>query len=91
MIPEPRLRRLAERRAVEEQAGGALAAAPDAPAELVQLRQPEALGVLDHHDRRVGHVDADLDHRRGDEDRDVAGAKALHRRVLLGRLHAARG
>jgi hypothetical protein len=29
----------------------------------VQLREAHALGVLDHHQRRVRHVDADLDDR----------------------------
>ena len=43
-------------------------AAADAAAQLVQLRQAEPLGVLDHHQRRVRHVDADLDDRRRDQD-----------------------
>ena len=68
MIGKPRLGGLAERRLVEQQAGRRLGAAPDAAAQLVELRQPEALGVLDHHDGRVRHVDADLDHRGGDQD-----------------------
>ena len=38
-------------------------AAAHAPAKLVQLRQAEALGLLDHHHRGVGHVHAHLDHR----------------------------
>ena len=42
-------------------------AAADAAAQLVQLREPEALGVLDHHDGRLRHVDADFDHRGGDQ------------------------
>ena len=42
-------------------------AAADAPAQLMELREPEALGVLDHHQRRVGHVDADFDHRGRDQ------------------------
>ena len=51
---EPRPRRFAERALVEQQAGRAAGAAPDPAAQLVQLRQAEALGVLDHHDRRLG-------------------------------------
>jgi len=35
------------------------AAAADPAAQLVELRQPEALGVLDHHHRRRRDVDAD--------------------------------
>ena len=42
-------------------------AAADAAAQLVKLRQAEAFGVLDHHDRRRWHVYADLDHGGGDE------------------------
>ena len=47
-------------------------AAPDAPAQLVQLRDPVALGVLDEHHGRVGDVDADLDDRGGHEHVGVA-------------------
>ena len=60
----------------EEQAQRLVLAAADAPAQLVQLRDPVALGVLDEHDRGVGHVDADLDDRRGDEDVGLAGREA---------------
>ena len=42
-------------------------AAPDPAAQLMQLRQAETLGVLDHHDGGVGDVDADLDDGGGDE------------------------
>ena len=42
-------------------------AAADPPAQLMQLRYAEALSVLDQHHRRVGHIDADLDHGRGHE------------------------
>ena len=64
---EPRPRRFAERALVEQQAGRAAGAAPDPAAQLVQLREAEALGVLDHHDRRLGDVDADLDDGGGDQ------------------------
>ena len=42
-------------------------------AQLVQLRQAEPLRVLHHQQRRVGHVHADLDHRRADQQVDLAG------------------
>src|SRR5262249_14235781 len=45
---EPRLRGLAERRAEEQQAGRAFGAAADAAAQLVELGEAEALGMLDH-------------------------------------------
>ena len=35
----------------------------DAPAELVELREPEPVGRLDDHDARPGDVDADLERR----------------------------
>jgi hypothetical protein len=38
-----------------------------AAAQLVQLGDAEPVGVEDDHHRRVGHVDADLDHRGGHE------------------------
>ena len=66
----------AERRLVEEEADRRPVAPPDAAAELVELGEAEALGVLDDHDGRVGHVDADLDHGGGDEDADLAGEEA---------------
>ena len=47
-------------------------AAPDAPAQLVELRQAEALGVLDDDHGRVRHVDADLDDRGRDQDVELA-------------------
>ena len=49
---EPRLAVLGAA-ARDEQAGAAPRAAADAAAQLVELREAEALGVLDHHQRRV--------------------------------------
>ena len=64
-------------------------AAPDATAQLVQLGDAEALGVLDEHYGRVGDVDADLDDGRGDEHVGFAGGERGHRLLLLARSHAA--
>ena len=86
---QPRLRHLAERLLVEQQAGRRLRAAPDPAAQLVQLREPEALGVLDHHDGRGGDVDADLDHRGRDQKPDLVGGELRHHAVFLGPLHLA--
>ena len=46
--------------------------APYTSAKLVQLREAEALGLLDDHQAGVGHVHADLDHRGRDQDLDLA-------------------
>ena len=62
----------AERAAIEQEAGRALGAAADTAAQLMQLRKPEAFGVLDDHDARFRHVDADFDHGRRDEDPRLA-------------------
>ncbi len=67
----------------------AVLAAPDPPAQLVQLGDPEALGVLDEHHGRVGHVDADLDHGRRDEHVGLARGERRHRRLLLAVAHLA--
>ena len=53
-------------------------AAAHAAAQLVQLREAEALGVLDHHDGGVGDVDTDLDNRGGDQHIDFAALEAAH-------------
>ena len=78
-----------QRPGVEQHADARRRAAADPAAQLVQLRQAEALGVLDHHQRGVRHVDADLDHRGGDQHRDLAAGEERHHRRLLGRRHAA--
>ena len=59
----------------------------DPAAQLVELGDAEAIGVEDHHHRGVRDVDADLDHRRGDEHVELAGAEATHHVVLLAGLH----
>ena len=58
-------------------------AASDAPAQLMQLRQAETVGILDHHERRIRHVDADLDHHRRHQHLHVARRKRRHRRFLF--------
>jgi hypothetical protein len=68
--------------AAQQQARRFLAPAPDPPAQLVQLGKAKAFGLLDHHQRRIGHVDADLDHRGRHQQPCLAAGKAFHRRVL---------
>ena len=47
-------------------------AAPHSAAKLVELAQAEAIRVFDYHKRRIGHIDADLNDRRGHEDIYIA-------------------
>ena len=75
-------------RAGDEQAVRLLRPAPDPAAQLVELREPEAVGLLHDHDRRVRHVDADLDHGRRDEHVDLARLEGGHDRAPLGGLEA---
>src|SRR4051812_19644857 len=56
---------------------------PDASAQLVQLRQAEALRVLYHHDVCIRHIHADLDDSRGDEHVNLTCLKAPHHLFLL--------
>ena len=88
---EARLRGLGQLllRARDEQAVRLLRAAADAAAQLVELREAEAVGLLDDHHRRVRDVDADLDHRRRDEHVELARLEARHQLAALGRLEAA--
>ncbi|GAA2935174.1 hypothetical protein GCM10020221_33680 [Streptomyces thioluteus] len=62
---------------------------PDASAQLVQLRDAEPVGVHDHHDRGVGDVHPDLDHRGRDQHVHLAGGEPPHDVVLGLRLHPA--
>ena len=84
--PLPELARLVR---LEQEAVRLVAAAPDAPAQLMQLREAEAVGVLDHHRGRVRDVDADLDHGRRDEHVHLGGRERAHRGRALGGLLAA--
>ena len=54
----------------------------------MELREAEAIGLLDDHDRRVRDVDADLDHRRRDEDVELARLELRHHASPLGRRQA---
>src|SRR5258708_696909 len=62
----------------DENAVGFLRAAANASAKLMQLRQAEALGMLDDHYGGVGNIDADFDYGGGDEDLDFIFVEALH-------------
>ena len=55
----------------------------------MQLRKPEAFGMLDHHDAGVGDVDAHFDDRGGDQDLDFVVGKIRHHLVFGSRRHRA--
>src|SRR6187455_1845222 len=55
----------------------------------MQWRETETLSVLDHHDCRFGHIDADLDYRGCHKNLRVAALEAGHRLILVGALQAA--
>ncbi len=61
----------------------------DAAAQLVQLGEAEALGMFDHHDGRVRHVDADLHDGGRDENARAAILEGEHGLVLLAARHLA--
>ena len=64
---EPIAALIGQRRLIQQHAVRLVRSAPDAPAQLMELREAESLRVLDQHHRRVRHVHADLDHRRRHE------------------------
>ena len=55
----------------------------------MQLGETHALRVFDHHQRRVRHVHADLDHGGRNQQLNPARLEREHGCVLLGRRHAA--
>ena len=55
----------------------------------MELRQAETLRMLDHHQRRVRHVHADLDHGGCHQHLDLAPGKGVHHLLLLGGFQAA--
>ena len=67
----------------------ALARAADAAAQLVELRQPEAIGVVDDHRVGARDVEAGLDDRRADEDVVAAVDEVDHHLLELALRHLA--
>ena len=55
----------------------------------MQLRQTEALGVFNHHQRSIGHVHTYLDNRSAHQYLQLACRKAVHNRILLRALQPA--
>ena len=67
----------------EQVAGGAPVASADAPAQLIQLRQPELVRPVHDHRVRVGHVEPRLDDHRGYENVHLPPHEAPHHLVQL--------
>ena len=82
---EPRLRVFGQRlvRLVEQERVRLVVRAPDAAAQLVELREAELVGVVDDDRVDVGNVDPVLDDRRRDEHVDLAVDEARHDRLEL--------
>ena len=72
----------------EEEAVALVGAAADASAELVELGDAEAFGLLDDHDGGIGHVDTDFDDGGGNEHLSLAFAEAVHDGVAVFAFHA---
>ncbi len=83
------LDRQRRRRVIQQVGVGALAAASHASADLVELGEPERVGVLD--DQRVGlrDVDARLDDRGAHEHLGAAAQVVHHHRLELALAHLA--
>ncbi len=75
---EAGLGRLGDALAGDEQAIALVGTAADAAAELMELREAEALGMIDDHEGGVGDVDADLDDSGRDEDVKIAARELAH-------------
>ncbi len=73
----------AQRTLIQQQAGAGRRAAADPAAQLMQLRQPEPLGVLDHHQRRIRDIDADFDDGGRYQQMDVAPHERVHHFLLF--------
>ena len=75
---QARPRQLGKRLLVQQDAQALRRAAPHSPAQLMQLRQPHALGVVDHHQAGVRHIHADFDDRGGDQQLQFARLERRH-------------
>ena len=76
-------------RGIQQHTGRGRRTAPDPAAQLVQLRQAKALGMLNDHERGIGHIHTHLNHGGADQHAGLPGVKALHHGFFL-RLRDAR-
>ena len=68
---------------MDQQAVGGGGATAHPAAQLVQLGQPEALGVLDHHHTGLGHIHAHLHHRGAHQHLQLAGGEGPDRLLFV--------
>src|SRR4029077_8149020 len=66
-----------------EDALGFFGAAADAPAELVNLRESETIGMLDNHHSGVWNIHANFDHGCSYENLQLTAAETFHHCILL--------
>ncbi len=59
----------------------------NAPPELMQLCQAKTLGTFDHHDRRIRNINADFNHRGGNQQIIFAIFKGTHHFLFFRRRH----
>ena len=57
------------------------------PTQLVKLSQTEPFCILDHHHRRIRHIDSDLNDRSRYQHIDLMSRKFLHNLFFLRRFH----
>ena len=62
-------------------------AAAHSAAKLMELGEPEPVGVLNHHDRGIGDVQPHFDDRGGHKNVNVSCLEGLHNGGLLIRFH----
>ncbi|MCY1365273.1 hypothetical protein D9M69_521130 [compost metagenome] len=55
----------------------------------MELAQPKAISILDHHNSCIRHVHANLNHSCTHENIELTCAKFHHDRILLIRFHLA--
>jgi hypothetical protein len=58
-------------------------------AQLVQLSQPQALGIFDDHQTSIRHIDPHFDHRGRYQQVNGAGLERSHNRLFFPGLHSA--
>ena len=64
-------------------------AAADTPTQLVQLREPEGIRIIDNHEVGIRYIHTDFHHCGGDENVELPLAERLHHLIFFRSWHAA--